>query len=221
MLTLPVVVIETAATPLEHGLVYRVHRKSCRLQVVHKIPEPHLRLSRWCWRLAEHSSRVDVRLGFSWGCLLHRVSRLFLWQGVRTVRTLQCRSRGSYCSLCVPSLGQTTEIGARGIMKRVISVRLRLKLYLNTVMRTMPRCGDSGRNLQRVWGYGSIRCRRLITGLGLARGGSSGIIRLWLSLSECVVASPFEYVPDDIKADDPFQAAACPVVVMVVTVMDV
>lgn len=108
MLTLPVMVIETADTPWEHRLIHCVRRKSRALQILHQIPEPHLWLDCWGWRMAEHSSRVDVRLELSLGCLLH---------GVRAVIILKYRNRGSgsgsHCSLCVPSLGTTAKNGPR------------------------------------------------------------------------------------------------------------
>lgn len=83
MLTLPVIVIETA------GIQWSNRVQSWTLQVLHQIPEPHLWLNCWGWGLAENSSRVDVRLGLNLRCLLHRVSRLVLKHGIRMVRIME------------------------------------------------------------------------------------------------------------------------------------
>lgn len=227
MLTLPVMIIETADTPWEHRLVHRLYGKSWTLQILHKTPESHLWLNCWGWRLAEHCSRVDVRLDLSLGCLPH---------GVRAVNILKYGNRGSgsYCSLCVPSLRATTKTGPGGIMKPVDSIRSRLRLDPDRTRQRISRCGDCGDCggvPKRIGRYGSIHCRRLMPGLRVwrRRGSSSRRsrnrnlrlclrMRRWLSLSEEMVASPLKYVAN-VEAYQSSQATACSVVVMVVTMM--
>lgn len=168
MLTLlGVMVIEIADSPWAHRLTHCVHRKTWILQTLHQTPEPHLWLSCWGWRMAEHSSRVYVRLDLSLGGLLH---------GVRAVIILEYGNRGSgsgsHCGLCVPSLVATAKKGPRGIMRHVVSIRLRLRLDRDTTMLKRSRCGgcsDIPGVPERPGRYASIHCRRLMPGLQMLR----------------------------------------------------
>lgn len=241
MLTLPVRVIETAGTPRGQRSAHHVHREPWTLQVLHQIPDPHLWRKCRGWRLEEHSSRVNIRLGLSLGCLLYRVNLLVRRLGARK-RIPEYRNRGSYRRLCGPKLGPMAKIGGKEIIRQFLWIRLRLGLDLGTRVQTTSRCDDSGGDLMRVTRDVSIRRRRLMPGLRLARrsssrnrGGKMGRKRrrlrlrlcLWLQLwrllgfSEEMVASPLEYIPN-VEAYHSSQAATrSVVVVMVVTMMHV
>lgn len=161
MLTLPVMVIETADTPWEHRSAHLESRKPWVLPMPHKTPqEPKIGLNCRAWRLGEHSSRIDVRLDLSLGCLLH-------W--VRMVNTLEYRDRGSHCSLCMPSLRPMTDIGARGINRRIVSIRLRLRLDRDMMMQIKSVCGGCGDIVGDPRHKGRYTSIHLIPGFDLAR----------------------------------------------------
>lgn len=243
MLTLPVRVIETAGTPRGQRSAHHVHREPWTLQVLHQTPDTHLWLKCRGWRLEEHSSRVNIRLDLSLGCLLYRVNLSVRRLGARK-RIPEYRNRGSYRRLCGPKLGTMAKIGGKEIIRQFLWIRLRLGLDLGTRVQTTSRCDNSGGDLMRVARDVSIHCRRLIPGLRLARrsssssrnrGGKMGRKRrrlrlclwLWLQMwrllgfSEEMVASPLEYIPN-VEAYHSSQAATWSVVVvMVLTMMHV